>query len=45
MNCGGHVSHRFARVFGDNEDNVHNCPRCSTTRELRQMDDPTPGTL
>jgi hypothetical protein len=28
--CGGHVTPNFARVFGDNYDVVHSCPRCAT---------------
>lgn len=32
--CGEHVTERFARVFGDNEQNVHSCPQCATEREL-----------
>jgi hypothetical protein len=32
--CGRHVSDRFARVFGDNEDEVHGCPACATQRDL-----------
>lgn len=35
-NCGAYVSHVFARVFGDNEHEVHGCLECSTTRELRR---------
>jgi DNA-directed RNA polymerase subunit N (RpoN/RPB10) len=36
--CGAHVSHDFARVFGDNGNNVENCLSCSTTRELGQSE-------
>lgn len=28
-NCDAHVTSRFARVFGDNGDQVHRCPDCS----------------
>lgn len=33
-NCGGHVSDRFARVFGDNDDEVFACYDCTGFREL-----------
>jgi hypothetical protein len=33
--CGGPVSRRFARVFGDESHNVHGCPACATFRELQ----------
>lgn len=33
-NCGGHVTPQFARVMGDNDDEVYLCPRCSGFREL-----------
>lgn len=36
MTCGEVVTRRFARVFGDNGDDVHACVNCTTTRELRQ---------
>jgi hypothetical protein len=36
QNCGAYVSHVFARVFGNNEHEVHGCLECSTTRELRR---------
>lgn len=26
--CGGHVSKRFARVYGDRDNRVHRCPQC-----------------
>ena len=32
--CGETVSIDFARVFGDNDDNVSNCIHCSTYREI-----------
>lgn len=32
--CGKHVTERFAKVFGDNDDEVHSCPRCATEKEL-----------
>lgn len=35
-NCGAYVSARFARVFGDNNDEVYNCIECSTLRDLQQ---------
>lgn len=33
-NCGAHVTPRFARVMGDNQDYVWGCPECLTLREL-----------
>lgn len=33
-NCGAHVTGRFARVMGDNDDDVFGCPRCQGYREL-----------
>lgn len=35
-NCGSHVTPRFARVMGDNDDQVHACPRCKGFRELSE---------
>lgn len=35
-NCGGHVTPRFARVMGDNDDKVYACPRCQGFRELSE---------
>lgn len=32
--CGAHVTRAFARVFGDNNDDVVECLTCSTTRDL-----------
>jgi hypothetical protein len=32
--CGGFVTARFARVFGDNDDQVYGCHQCTSTREL-----------
>ncbi|MFB6120544.1 MAG: hypothetical protein ABEJ68_05440 [Halobacteriaceae archaeon] len=32
--CGAFVTARFARVFGDNDDEVWGCPNCSTLAEL-----------
>lgn len=28
-NCDAHVTARFARVFGDNGDQVYRCPDCA----------------
>lgn len=33
-NCGGHVTARFARVMGDNDNEVYVCPKCCGFREL-----------
>lgn len=34
QNCGSHVSLRFTKVFGDNDDIVHACFHCSPHYEL-----------
>lgn len=36
--CGAHVSPAFVRVFGDNQNVVHGCPRCGTRRERAHGD-------
>jgi hypothetical protein len=33
-NCGTFVTPQFARVFGDNEENVFGCPACTTFSDL-----------
>lgn len=33
--CNAYISHRFARVFGNNADEVHGCIDCSTLHALR----------
>lgn len=35
QNCGSYVTDAFARVFGDNKDDVYACLECSTMRALR----------
>jgi hypothetical protein len=35
-NCGGHVTPRFARVMGGNDDKVYACPSCHGFRELSE---------
>jgi len=35
QNCGAHVSERFARVMGDEDNTVHACPRCDSKGALR----------
>lgn len=35
-NCDSFISQQFARVFGDNQDNVHACIECSTLSSLRE---------
>ncbi|GAA0217443.1 DUF7563 family protein [Halobaculum roseum] len=34
LHCGGHVSERFARVFGDDADRVHRCQACDSMPRL-----------
>lgn len=36
--CGGHVSDDFARVFGDNADEVYNCLTCSDWATIQRGD-------
>jgi len=36
LDCGGHVTEQFARVFGDRDDVIHGCPECSTFAELQR---------
>lgn len=33
LNCGKRVSDQFARVFGDNDDNLHQCLECGKKNE------------
>lgn len=33
-NCETHVTEQFARVFGDNDNDVYNCTDCATNRDL-----------
>jgi len=33
-NCGSFVTPQFARVFGDNEDDVYGCPSCTAVTEI-----------
>jgi hypothetical protein len=33
-NCGTFVTPRFARVFGDNDEEVFGCPACTTFADL-----------
>ncbi|QCC53275.1 DUF7563 family protein [Natronorubrum bangense] len=32
--CGAHVSDRFSRVFGDDDDRAHRCSECDTYARL-----------
>jgi len=34
--CNSFISQQFARVFGDNQDRVHACIKCSTLHSLRE---------
>jgi hypothetical protein len=34
-NCGAFVTRDFARVFGDNHENVGACVECTTGRDLK----------
>jgi hypothetical protein len=35
-NCGAYATSQFAKVFGDNDDEIHRCIECSTLRNLQQ---------
>jgi hypothetical protein len=32
--CGAHVTPHFARVFGDNDDDIYRCLDCATATEV-----------
>ncbi|WP_394328081.1 DUF7563 family protein [Halostagnicola kamekurae] len=34
QNCGSHVTDRFGRVFGDENDRAHRCGNCDSYRRL-----------
>ena len=34
LHCGAHVSDRFGRVFGDDDDRAHRCSECDTYARL-----------
>jgi hypothetical protein len=34
LGCGSHVTKQFARSLGDNEDDVHACPSCTTQANI-----------
>ncbi|WP_224333091.1 DUF7563 family protein [Haloprofundus halobius] len=34
LNCGGHVTEQFCRVFGDLDDRVHRCPSCDNGNRI-----------
>lgn len=36
QNCGAHVSERYAAVFGDNQNIVHECKECATGTEVHR---------
>jgi len=35
--CGGHISERFERVFGDNTGTVYACVNCSATAGIGEV--------
>lgn len=37
-NCRSYISHQFARVFGDNNNEVYRCPQCANFTSLRNGD-------
>jgi hypothetical protein len=43
-NCGTYVTPDFARVFGNGEDEVFGCPRCSSFSDLMSGRGAKPGT-
>lgn len=32
--CDGHVTKQFARIYGDQDDQLHRCPSCDTNARL-----------
>jgi hypothetical protein len=36
--CGGHVTEQFARVFGNNDDEVEGCTDCTPASDLMDGD-------
>ena len=44
-NCGETVSQQFARVFGNNDDEIWGCPDCKSYRELKDGALPNHGGL
>jgi len=45
QNCGSHVTERYARVLGDNNDDVHACPSCPDDKhtQARRMNGAAAG--
>jgi hypothetical protein len=35
LHCGSYATQRFARVFGDNDNDLYACLECTTMRALR----------
>lgn len=35
-NCGGHVTERYARVFGGNSGELHGCPACRSNSDMME---------
>ena len=35
QSCGGFVTERFARVFGNNQDEVHGCLDCMSNTDVK----------
>lgn len=42
-NCNETVSKQFARVFGNNDDEIDRCPDCATYREIKDGAVPEQG--
>lgn len=40
LTCGNHVTERFARVFGNNENVVRRCIGCSRAADLDECPEP-----
>lgn len=38
LQCGEAVSDKYAKVLGDNNDEVHGCPTCGRTNDARHKD-------
>jgi hypothetical protein len=43
LNCGGHVTDRYARVQGNNNDEVRECPSCPDSDMGRRVNGAAAG--
>lgn len=43
QNCGNTVTRRYARGFGDQHGNLHECPNCENSTQSRRIDGAAAG--